>query len=46
MIRIDDRKRERNSTVPLMMWGLVLTVIIYSLLGYCYWAMGNGSIFM
>lgn len=43
---IDDRRRERNSTAPLMMWGLLLTVIIYSLLGYCCWAAGDGSIFM
>jgi hypothetical protein len=46
MMPLDDRRRERNSTTPLMMWALSLAVIAFSLLGYCYFAMGNGSIFM
>lgn len=44
MILLDDRAKQRNSTVPLMMGSLSLAAIIFALLGYCYWA--NGSIFM
>lgn len=46
MILLDDRRKERNRTAPLMMGALSVAAIIFGLLGYCYWAMGNGSIFM